>query len=267
MSVAFHSVVSAPPSGRGRGLILDHHDYAQAVILQGKLVPWDDVTRYTRFLGQAQGLLRPDTTLLDLGAFYAHAIGADPALVAAMSARSRTGYALKTLLAHEATQAAALEFASVVAQSARQPLVAQVPSPLRWLATTHRLAGAGDIGDITADHGENMAVYVADWLRRFATLPVSLLLLDGRRADLPGLPAEDLGRYSPIGNAAEHYRWTLGCRRDGGIEVAGGVTGVAVPAEFWLADGVEVPAGDFLVAEIPAAAEPETVLKKLAELG
>ena len=61
------SIVSAPPSGRGTAVVIDHQRYAQAVILRGQPVPWADPIAYSQLLGQAQGLLQPDATLLDLG--------------------------------------------------------------------------------------------------------------------------------------------------------------------------------------------------------
>src|SRR5664279_1156009 len=105
----FSSIVSAPPSGRTTALVMDHERYAQTVILQGKPIPWSDPVAYSRFMGQAQGLLRPDTTLLDMGAFYDQALAGDRALSASLAVRSRPGYALKTLLAEAKTAARAFD--------------------------------------------------------------------------------------------------------------------------------------------------------------
>ena len=103
MAIDFASIVSTPPSGRSTAVVIDHRHYAQAVILQGQPIPWDDPIAFAQFMGQAQGLLKPDTTMLDLGAFYAHVLEREESLVSSLSARSRTGYALKTLLADEKT--------------------------------------------------------------------------------------------------------------------------------------------------------------------
>jgi hypothetical protein len=93
---------------------------------------------------------------------------------------------------------------------------------------------------------------------------VSLLLLDARS---DGLPTVDLTAYTPVSNIAEHYRWTLGQRSDVGITVAdGSVRGVAVPPSYWLSTDAAPPSGDFLIADIPAEAVPETVLAQLARL-
>ncbi|SBW17802.1 hypothetical protein FDG2_0378 [Candidatus Protofrankia californiensis] len=266
MATDFGSVVAAPPSGRGKALILDHRAYAQKVILRGGSIPWDDLALYTNFFDQAQELLRPDAALVDLGAFVDHLLAADHSLVDAMSARSRTGFAFKTLLSDETVASRTAEFASVVTGTAKSPIVLQIPSPLRWLARTHEIVGAG-AADIERAHGENMSAYLAAWMRHFSGLPVALLLLDGRRADYPDLTADDLSAYTPVINAAQHYRWAVGLRADDRVDLAdGSVKGVVLPAEHWLSDEPTLPEGDFLLAELPPNAEPETVLARIAHI-
>lgn len=201
--------MSDPPSGRDTAVIIDHQQYAQAVILRSQPIPWADPTAYSQFLGQAQGLLKPDTTLLDLGAFYEHALATNEALNSSLSARSRTGYALKTLLADGATAGAALELASVVSQTSRAPLVLQIPSPMRWLARTHQLSGAGTVTDLNVHHAENAAIYIADWLRRLSKLPVSMLLLDERWTGSGELPLVDSSAYAPL---QRHRQLPVGAR-------------------------------------------------------
>ena len=267
MAIALASLVAAPPSGRGTAVIIDHQQYAQAVILRGQQVPWADPVAYAQFLGQAQGLLRPDATLLDLGTWYANALTTDDALRSSLSARSRTGFALKTLLADESSAGAALELASVVSQTSRAPLVLQIPSPMLWLALTHELSGAGTVADLDTDHAENAAMYVADWLRRLSMLPVSMLILDERWTGSGDLPLVDSSAYSPVANVTGNYRWALARRTRDGLDVLeSAVTGTMVPQDFWLSDATSASCGDFLFAEIPAQAVPETVLSQLAKL-
>jgi hypothetical protein len=267
MAIDFGTIVQTPPSGRSAAVLIDHQHYAQSVILQGQPIPWADAIAYSQFLGQAQGLLKPDTTLLDLGAFYRHTVADDKSLRSLLSARSRTGYALKTLLGEEKTALAALELADVVSQTTRAPLIVQIPSPMLWLAQTHELSGAGEVTDLDADHAENAAVYVADWLRRLSGLPLSMLLLDDRWTGEAQLPAVNDTAYKPVSNVTDHYRWALGRRTCDGVTIVGStVTGTPVPAEYWLSEDAAAPSGDFLLADIPANAVPETVLAQLAKL-
>ncbi len=267
MAMDLAAILSCPPSGRSTAVVIDHQQYAQAVILRGRPIPWADPADYSQFIGQAQGLLRPDTTLLDLGAFYANATATDERLRSSLSARNRRGYALKTLLADGKTAAAALELATVVAQTSAAPLVMQIPSPMLWLALTHELSGAGPAADLDADSAENAAVYVAEWLRRLSELPVSVLLLDERWTGAGQLPTVHDASYTPVSNVTDHYRWALARRWPARVQVIGStITGTVVPRAFWRADAAGAPSGDFLFAEIPADAVPETVLSRLGSL-
>jgi hypothetical protein len=237
------------------------------VILQGQQVPWADPVAYSQFLGRAQGLLKPDATLLDLGLLYSNAVTTNEALRSSLSARSRTGYALRTLLADESITNAALELASIVAQTSAAPLVLQMPSPMLWLALTHQFSGAGTVTDLDADHVENAAIYVADWLRRMSLLPVSMLIMDERWTGNGALPLVDSSAYAPVSNVTGNYRWALARRMRDGVDILGSaVTGTVVPQEYWLSDATSASSGDFLFAEIPAHAVPETVLSQLAKL-
>jgi hypothetical protein len=248
-------------------LIVDHLEYARELILQGRPLPFRDVTQYGSLFDRAQALFRPDCTLVDLGTIYTDLHANNEALLALTSSRTHIGYALKTLLSDYATAAAALELVSVVGRTATTPLVLQVPSPLRWLAQTHELCVGGRDTDISPDLGESMSLYFADWLRRFSSLPVALLLLDCRRADLPGLAPDDLTAYTPILDVAHHYRWPVAQRNDYTVEVAGtNLKGVVVPPDYWLAEHVAVPAGDFLLATIPREAADAPVSSRVANL-
>jgi hypothetical protein len=267
MTITLAEVITQPQSGRTRAVVLDFHEYAQSVILQGRDVPWQQPTAYSNFFGQAQGLLKPDVALLDLGSLYANAVATNDGLRASMSAKSRTGYALKTLLANETTATMALELATVVSQTSAAPLVLQIPSPMLWLALTHQLSGAGDVTDLSVDDAENAAMHIAGWLRRLSMLPVSVLLLDERWPGPGFLPLVDSSAYTPVSNVTSNYRWELARRTREGVEVLGsGVTAALVPEEYWLSDVASASAGDFLFAEIPAHAVPETVLSQLAKL-
>jgi len=266
MTITLAEVITQPQSGRTRAVVLDFHEYAQSVILQGRDVPWQQPTAYSYF-GQAQGLLKPDVALLDLGTLYANAVATNDGLRASLSTRSRTGYALKTLLANETTASMALELATAVSQTSAAPLVLQIPSPMLWLALTHELSGAGTVADLTIDDAENAAMHVAGWLRRLSMLPVSVLLLDERWTGDGFMPLVDSSAYTPVSNVTLNYRWELARRTCDGMNVLGSsVTAALVPPEYWLSDDASATSGDFLFAEIPAHAVPETVLSQLAKL-
>jgi hypothetical protein len=263
------NVVSAPPSGRSKAVAFDHHEYASSVILRGRPVPWDNATAYAAFFAQAQGLLRPDVALLDLNRLYGHLMSGNTGLETDMAARSRTGYALRTLLGDDDVNRAVLDFVTVFAKTARQPVALRIPSPMEWLMGTHHFSGADDTSDLDADNAENASMYVSDWLRAFAALPIAGLLLDNRT---PAGASRDvtvpLEAYTPISNLADNYRWTLGQLDDDQARLYGdAAVGAYIPARFWLEPDVELPAGDFYLSEIPSAASPEGVLARLESLG
>jgi len=270
LSTPFATLIGRPPSGRTRAVLVDSLDYARSVFLQGKPVPWDEPTKYANLARQAQAVLPADVALLPLDRFYAHRVDGDAQLAEAMRAKSRTGYALRTLLTHPGTTRDVIEFATVFASTQREPLVLQIPSPLRWLASTHPASAATAAADLDADDAENASMYVADWLRGFAALPVAAVLLDDR--DLPGSPPlqrVDLPVYSPVTNVTDHYGWSLGLRRAAGIDVTTGtatITGTVIPPAFWLSGDSTLPDGDFLLAEIPQDAVPEHVIARFHDL-
>ncbi len=268
MATKFDDVLTSPPSGRAVPLILDHASFGSARLLHGATVPWSEPVEYQSYFGQAVGLLRPDAVLVDVGAAYGHHLTRTSELVDAMGARSRTGFALKTMLADDALADAVTGVVRVLADTIRLPVVLQVPAPLRWLALTSADVGGGDPAALTVDHGESASMYLADWLRRFDSLPVALLLLDGRRRDNPALVdviADDLGSYMPLINAADHYRWGLALRTDDELHLHGSdAVGVVLPRAFWVDQ--QAPAAPLLLGEVPADIEPERVLERLASL-
>jgi hypothetical protein len=268
MPTQFDDVLARPPSGRAVPLILDHASFGSARLLRGAPVPWSAPVECQSYFGQAQGLLRPDATLVDVGAAYAQHLAGRPDLVEAMAARTRTGYALKVLLGDDRMADAVAGVVRVLAETSRLPLVLQVPAPLRWLALTSTTAGHGDPATLAVDDGESAAMYLADWLRRVDSLPIALLLLDGRRHDdrtLADLVADDLDAYTPLINAADHYRWGLALRTDDRLQLHGSdVAGVVLPRSFWVDQ--QAPQGQLLLGEVPGDAEPEQVLARLASL-
>ena len=266
-TISLIDAIARPPSGRARAVLIDGHDYAQSVFLQGRPVPWQDPMAYSNFLGQAQGVFKSDLALLNLDRFYAHRLESSGELHAAMSAKNRTGFALRTLLGDEETTARVIEFATIFVNTQRVPVVLQIPSPMQWLARTQHFSATP--GELDADDAENSSIYVADWLRGFAALPLAGVLLDDRAVEAEHETAVvPLETYSPIVGVTEHYGWTLGLRRTASVELTGTATsGVVTLPGFWLDDGQVAPAGDFLVGEIPANAVPEVVVSRIATLG
>jgi len=267
MTIDLAGIIATPPSGRPRAVLLDGDDYAQSVLLQGRALPIGEPMAYANFFGQVQDLLQPDAAMLSLGPVYAGLL--EDRLQTAMGARSRTGFALRTMLGDVDVTARAVELVTLVVRTQRRPVVLQIPSPRQWLTRTHPYSGDLEAGALGADDAENASMYVADWLRNFASLPLAGVLLDDRdAAPTAAQPAVPLEVYSPVANTADHYRWTLAMRHFDRVELRGSAyTGAVIPPDFWRQQDVALGTADFLLGAIPADAVPEVVLGRVRALG
>ena len=150
------------------------------------------------FFAKIDAMFHSDAILVDLADLFAQRIIADQQLRAAMAARSRPGYALRTLLADEQARGTAVEAVRVLAAtSGPVPLVLTMPAPGRWLVAAAQQAqrDGPDPGPPDAGQAETAAMYNADFLRIFAGTGIDALLPDEGR-----VPARELihpEAYSP----------------------------------------------------------------------
>jgi hypothetical protein len=297
--------LDAPPSGRSRATWFDSLAYCRAKLMSYGPVPWDSPGEVAAFFGKAQGMFRSDALLVDLGDLLAWRVGHDGLLRTAMAARSRPGYALRTLLGDEQARAVAAEAVTAVAASAGAvPVVLSAPSPARWLAVAAAQAGAGagpgagtgadaGAGPPDPDLAETAAMYTADFLRTFAGLGVDGLLLDEGPASAGELIHPEA--YRPVLNVADHYGWPVLISAGSAPpwpfgEVTGvaawlgsdpetpenpktpknpgqaaGRWGIVASTEFW--HGTDPPAAaDLVLAAVPADADPDTVMQRVRAL-
>lgn len=268
MITSLLDTIASPPSGRATALLLDHHAYAQAVLLRNRAVPWDNPASYARFFNQAQGLLKPDLAVFDLNHFYTHHLEQNTGLRDAMAQKKRTGFALRTMLADRELTNSAVELARTLTATGSGPVVLQIPSPMQWLRATHHYSGSSDIDSLDADDAENSSVYVADWLRGFVALPFAAVLLDDRPIT-PSSPvaAATFDAYTPINNLAAHYRLVVGMRDSNGATFHQQTVRASVlPETYWLGEETSFSLNDFHITQIPATAVPEVVLNQLSQL-
>ena len=274
--------LDAPPSGRARPTWFDAAAYGRARLLGGGDVPWASPAELSSFFAKIGGMFRSDAVLVDLADLFAQRTAADQQLRAAMAARSRPGYALRTLLRDEQARSIAAEAVRVLAAtSGPVPLVLTVPTPGRWLVAAAQQAGS-DPGPPDAAQAETAAIYSADFLRMFADIGVDGLLLDEGR-----VPAGELihpEAYRPVLNVADYYQWPVLIQTDAAAawphgpvpDVAlwvgsaapsqpAGRWGVVADADFW--EGAHPSArADLVLAAVPAEADPEAVMKRVRAL-
>ncbi|WP_169577584.1 hypothetical protein [Sinimarinibacterium sp. CAU 1509] len=242
---------------------------------------------YVAMQRKAQGLLRSDVVALDVATMVGAVLDARPALRAAMTQKRRAVAPLKTLVADAGLRQGLDELLSGLRGSfASTPLALVMPSPRRWLRESYAQAFGADAGiEIGEDEIDSAAVQLADFLRHFGESGIDVLLMSEDAGDLPAAAGE-LEWYRPVLNVAAHYRWDLGLRLDAapaapldadgiGFVIApssalpaqAGLHGRLIEPAFWSADTAAVPgAADFRYAAIPADAQPETVLARLAAL-
>jgi len=115
-----------------------------ARLLADDQVPWLDVAGVVGWQRKAQGLLRSDVVTLPVAPVCAAWLAAHPALAKAMAAKSRVGFALKTLLADAANRALALardelldRAERVMDPTLRESFLANVPEHARILALSN----------------------------------------------------------------------------------------------------------------------------------
>src|SRR5690349_14777510 len=217
--------LSAAPSGRATPVWFDLLRYCREKLLAGEAVPWGSPGELAAFASKAQGMFRSDALLVDLADLYAWRTSVDDGLRTSMGARSRVGYALRTLLADEQARAVGVDaVGAAIGVGGGAPVVLTMPSPSRWLAISAAQAGQ-PAAPPDPDSADTAAMYLADFLRIFATAPADgLLLAEGRT------PADELTRadaYRPVLNVAEHYKWPVLMCSDTAAWPHGPIPGVA----------------------------------------
>lgn len=273
--------ITALASGAGRGLWIDFYDYAGNLLSQGR-VPWLDQARFADFHGKAQGLLKSSVVTLPLVRVIEALLDEMPELAAAMRLKSRPGFPLRRLLQETALRDVTAALLQPLRLACRDnPLVLALPSPARMLTLAFEIAHEGTLDPAQAESGDEIeaaSVYLADFLRVFAESGLDAILLDEGEG---GRAGQDLDRYEPILNKAQHYRWEVGLKeasvRGDGAEgfdfrLAPGLPANVVGAnvlgdEFWSRDvPVHRPAGQLLHVTIPVSAMPEAVLSRLGAI-
>lgn len=262
-------------------LWLDYNDYAGALLAAGK-PPWLDEAEMIAWLRKAQGLLKSSVILLPVDRLSAAWVVEHAALREAMARRQRSTYALKTLLADEGLRRYLIELArNLRAGFNHTPILLSCPSPTLWVQQAWQQVNSEPLA-CSAEDSDAASVYLADFLRGFGDVGLEGLLLQ-ETADSEPASAEALQLYQPVWNVAEHYRWAKGLLAAAGrltlnaespldfiisSEMQSAVpTGQVLTAGVWQGEAVaDCTPPNFRYAVIPPAAEPESVLQRLAAL-
>ena len=281
--------LDAPPSGRARPVWFDAAAYGRARLLGGGDVPWPSPAELSSFFAKIGAMFHSDAILVDLADLFAQRTAADQQLRAAMAARSRPGYALRTLLGDEQARGTAAEAVRVLAAtSGPVPLVLSVPTPGRWLVAAAQQAqrDTGPIRGLRTRPRRRPPRSTAPTSCGSSPAPASTACSSTRA----GYPSGELihpEAYRPVLNVAGHYEWPVLIRTDAaaawphgpvpgvavwlgsdpptGPDEPSGRWGMVAGPDFW--DGATPPAeADLVLAPVPAEAEPEAVMKQVRAL-
>jgi hypothetical protein len=258
------------------GLWLDYFDYAGRLLANGA-PPWLSEADVIAWLRKAQGLLRSQVIMLPLDRLCGVWLESHPLLAEAMAKRQRSTFALKTLLADEALRAYLTSLARSLRDSfAETPIVLRCPSPALWIQQAWSAVNDEPLA-VGNEDIDSAAVYSADFLRAFGDVGLDALLL--QESELT--EATDITLYRPLFNVAAHYRWATGLLAPTGQLIEGSESlgfvispqasgdkgGQYLATDYWQqTDPVAESAAAFRYAQIPADAEPEIVLQRLAAL-
>jgi hypothetical protein len=260
------------------GLWIDGTDYCARLF--GAPPPWLDVTAGVAWMRKAQDLLRADVLELDAVRIIDAACAARADLRSAMAAKSRGGYALKTLLADEPLRALLTEWVGALRSALPNlPLCLRIASPRAAVGKAWTLAHGVAPDDVPdEDLVDSAALYLADFLRGFSTSGLDALLLDEGAGPLPD--ADGLALYQSVLNVAAGYQWATGLACPGGTTAAALPSGfgfamadaaLTVPTVIRIADaawtgGDACSGASMRQLRIPENAQPEDVLQRLKQL-
>jgi hypothetical protein len=260
------------------GLWIDGADYCARLFAMPP--PWLDVTAGVAWQRKAQDLLRADVLELDAVRIVTAACAVRADLRTAMAAKSRAGYALKTLLADAPLRGLLTEWTTALRSALPSlPLCLRLPSPHAAVGWAWQLAH-GSAPDEAPDEDlvDSASLFLADFLRAFASAGLDALLLDEGEGPMPDSAL--LALYQSVLNVAGGYRWAVGIACPPGAtaaELPPGLgfavadaalalpTVVRVPDAFW--NGGEAgSAASLRAVRVPQQAQPEQVLQQLKQL-
>ncbi|WP_413208015.1 hypothetical protein [Rhodospirillum sp. A1_3_36] len=272
MTLSLAEYLTGPRGSDPPRVWLESSGYARRLLLGPGGDPWaEGAAKYLQFLTQACGLLRPDVVTVNLGELFRSWLSRHPDLVSDMGAKKRATYPLRRMLEEQGPRDLLDEVCGAVANSlgGQAPLVLSMPSPHDWLRETAEITGR-DFDTEDLDASEDAAMYMADFIRCVSTRPLSGLLLEEGGA--PG-PAD---RYTPVLNAARHYRWAVAGRNitagqealfDLAIGTGPDVQGLDVGTVLFAGGPVPpLSGGAFYYAKVPETHAPEQVLDALKRL-
>lgn len=286
MSQSLADLLPAEDARLGFRLWIKSSAYSRRLFLGESGDPWENASTFLSYFSQAQGLLKPDVAVIEVGELFDAWLQRNPAAKTELSGKRKLSYPLRKLLEQSQPRELLAEVVEAVLAHLRGqvPLVLAMPAPRHWLHWVSRAIGRDDI-ELDGDAVEDSAMYVADLARSVSSAAVGGLLLE-ETSPAQQLGPIDIELYRPVINVAKHYRWPLVLRTgergvldsaalmDIDVFIGGGAAprrgtahGVDVSAPLWAGQAVPgLASTQFYFGEIPRDAAPEHVLDSLARL-
>ena len=190
-------------------LWLKSYAYTRRLLVGAAADPWESASKFLAYFSQAQGLLKPDVAVVEVGELFDSWLQRNPAVRAELAGKRKLSFPLRKWLEQAEPRALLAEVIDAVLANLRGqvPLVLAMPSPRYWLALANRAAGREDV-ELDNDCIEDAAMYVADLVRSVSQAAVGGLLLEDvhpglKKAEIPGhaeyLPTVDLTQADACG--------------------------------------------------------------------
>ncbi len=245
---------------------LDFWDYAERLFLKGGKVPWLDAGEFDGFYRQSLGLLDPAVAPIDIDRVIEAYLTHNPHMKDNMVRRARSSYPLKTLLGDRGLRVLVAKLCNATADARKsRPLALTVSSPLELMNRAHEFAHGKPLPQVGEDDCERAAVYLTDFLGSLAQPQGAFVMLVDRQEEAADRNFKHA--LNPLSNLCGHMRWHLALATRADIKAPMSAAIVFTPAGLdgiWDADGLDAdPVNGAIYAEIPARADPETVLERL----
>lgn len=264
---------------------LDSWDYCQALFLNGEKASWGDSAGFDGFVRKSDALLQPSVTSLPLSSFLDWVLCAMPNLKSAMAEKSRTGYALKTLLRNEDLRKAMVQALNIAANAVpNKAMVLEVPSPRTLVAWAYQVAHDRTPENLTVDHADSASVYLSDFVSSLGATNISALLISEVEWS-DGDWKEESTIYTPLKNVSNYQQWSLGLKVPFSISEKETISsfdflvssaeeddaditiGNWVQDSVWSSDSGDAVSSLFIYSKVPANSVPERVLENRKRLG
>ena len=263
---------------------LKSYSYTKRLLVGESGDPWESASRYLAYFSQAQGLLKPDVAVLEVGELFDAWLQRNQAVRGELAGKRKLSFPLRRLLEQPQPRELLAEIIdAVLAQIRGQvPLILAMPSPVSWFHQANRASGREEV-EPDQDSIEDCAMYIADLARAVSGAAVGGLLLE--ESPLNGTSsATDVELYRPLLNVTKHYRWPLVLKvGEGGVAdnpalqevdvligggelpAVGSAQGIDVSMKIWLGQPASrLQPKQFYFIDIPKNAMPEHVLESLS---